>query len=116
MLSKNQESNQRMSPQTLVIGSKFYGHDSSMFVVMPEEKRLCALQTERVTRYKHDRAFPVAALERVIEYERIDRNEVKQVVFCNSFKLMMEQTRLPENLYEIEMLFQRTSRRPTKRR
>src|SRR6185436_18932708 len=94
----------KITPETLVIGSKFWGHDSSVFMVMPNEKRLCALQTERVTRYKHDRTFATPAIEKLIEREKIEVAAVKRVIFCNSFQVL-EDKLLPENLYEVEKLF-----------
>ena len=100
-----------LTPETIIIGSKFWGHDSSVFMVMPKEKRVAALQTERVTRYKHDRAFAVPALTKLIEREGIDASSVKHVVFCNSFKVLQE-AQLPENMYEIEMLFRKHFRSP----
>jgi len=40
--------------KNLIIGTKFFGHDSSIFVLDPEEKKVFAVSTERVTRIKHD--------------------------------------------------------------
>ncbi len=99
------------TPETLIIGSKFWGHDSSVFMVMPKEKHLCALQTERVTRYKHDRTFATPAIEKLIEREHIVASEVKKVIFCNSFEVL-EDKRLPENLHDVEMLYRKHFKSP----
>ncbi|WP_345992905.1 carbamoyltransferase C-terminal domain-containing protein [Sulfurimonas sp. HSL-1716] len=37
-----------------ILGSKFFGHDSALFVIDFEAKNIFAMSTERVTRIKHD--------------------------------------------------------------
>ena len=38
----------------IYIGTKFFGHDSAIFAVIPKTKKIFAISTERLTRYKHD--------------------------------------------------------------
>jgi carbamoyltransferase len=102
---------EKIAPEELVIGSKFWGHDSSVFMVMPKERRIAGIETERVTRYKHDRVFAIPALTKLIEREAIATHAVRRVIFCNSFEVL-QSARLPENLYEIEMGFRRHFRSP----
>ncbi len=74
-----------MKIQTLIIGCKVIGHDSSLFIIMPEVKEVFGLATERLTRYKHDRLSPAIVLKKFIEYYDIDWLAVRNVVLCNSF-------------------------------
>lgn len=69
---------------TLYIGSKFTGHDSAIFVIFPEEKDIFALETERVTRYKHDSIYPVPAIMKLLEYKKINRKKIKKIYFSNA--------------------------------
>ena len=84
-----------MEVKTLIIGCKAIGHDSALFIVMPEKKEVFGLSTERLTRYKHDKISPSIVLQRFIEYYKIDRNKVERVVLANSFKEYD-----PQELYE----------------
>lgn len=46
-----------------ILGTKFYGHDNSVFFLDTVEKKIFALSNERVTRIKHDRASIKATIE-----------------------------------------------------
>ena len=37
-----------------ILGTNFFGHDSSVFYLDTDEKKIFALSTERLTRIKHD--------------------------------------------------------------
>lgn len=39
-----------------ILGTKFYGHDNSVFYLDTEKKEIFAVSNERITRIKHDRA------------------------------------------------------------
>jgi carbamoyltransferase len=47
----------------IILGSKFYGHDSAIYQIDTEHKTLFAASTERVTRKKHDDGFVVPVIE-----------------------------------------------------
>ena len=47
-----------------IIGTKFYSHDSALFVLDLNEKNIFAISTERVTRIKHDNRDPKPILEK----------------------------------------------------
>lgn len=46
-----------------ILGTKFYGHDNSVFYLDTVEKKIFGLSNERVTRIKHDRASIRATVE-----------------------------------------------------
>ena len=48
----------------IIIGGKFFGHDSAIFYLDPENKKIFAISTERITRIKHD-AFTVKPIFKV---------------------------------------------------
>lgn len=70
---------------SIYIGTKFDGHDSAVFLIIQKTRQLFGLSTERITRRKHDRMFPIATLERLIAYSGIKQNEISRVLFANSF-------------------------------
>ncbi len=41
----------------IIIGSKFYGHDSAIYQIDTEQKTVFAASTERISRKKHDDDF-----------------------------------------------------------
>jgi len=53
----------------IVVGSKFYGHDSAVYCIDTEHKTLFAVSTERVTRKKHDDAPVSVSMELLPEEE-----------------------------------------------
>lgn len=71
--------------KSLYIGSKFDGHDSAIFVIDPASKNLYGLSSERLSRRKHDDIFPVAALEKLVDYAGLDRFAVTNVRFANAY-------------------------------
>lgn len=84
---------------SLYLGSKFIGHDSSIFAVFPEEHDVFAISTERLTRYKHDDLYPIAAIEALLRYRSINPARVKNVHFGNSFRCQRNE-RYPVARYE----------------
>ncbi len=95
-----------MAVSKIVFGTKFRGHDASIFAIFPEESRVRGISTERLTRYKHDLTMPIDALERLIACEQIDTKAVKEVVLCNAFTGVQVSV-LPENFYLTEMLLRK---------
>ncbi|MEJ7787435.1 MAG: carbamoyltransferase C-terminal domain-containing protein [Solirubrobacteraceae bacterium] len=69
---------------TLLIGAKWDGHDSAVFLADPARGSVVGLGTERVTRLKHDRVFPLPALDRALETGLVDPNPAR-VVFRDAF-------------------------------
>ena len=74
-----------MEVKTLIIGCKAIGHDSALFIIMPEKKKMFGLATERLTRYKHDKVSPAIVLKRFTDYYKIDQNKIHNIVLPNSF-------------------------------
>ncbi|MCA9468681.1 MAG: hypothetical protein KC643_25015 [Nitrospira sp.] len=70
---------------TLYIGGKFIGHDAAIFVVFPNEKDVFAISNERLTRYKHDDLYPIAALHTLLQHRNIDPSGIRRVMFANAF-------------------------------
>ena len=65
-----------------IIGVKLYGHDSGVFIIDPKKKRLYGLDTERLTRIKHDASSIMPILKKL--------NLVNQQVYLiNSFRHQM---------------------------
>ncbi|OHA92996.1 MAG: hypothetical protein A2W58_02780, partial [Candidatus Zambryskibacteria bacterium RIFCSPHIGHO2_02_38_10.5] len=83
--------------KTLFIGTKFFGHDSALFIVEPDEKNIFGMSTERMTRYKHDPLSPQDVLERYIEYRKLDTSKVKRIFVGYSFTT--DDYTLPEDFY-----------------
>lgn len=92
--------------EKIIFGTKFYGHDSSIFVIDPEKKDIFAIQTERITRFKHDTIFPIESIKKYLTYKNIDPKSVKEVDIGNSF-LELKDLELPRNIYKIETLFRK---------
>src|SRR6185295_1820565 len=70
---------------TLFIGTKFIGHDSSFFIVDPDKQEIFAMSTERITRYKHDHLSPDDVLRRYVRNNRARAKEIKKLVIGHSF-------------------------------
>lgn len=69
----------------IYLGAKFFGHDSAIFLVDANEKRLVALASERITRYKHDDIIAIPAIDACIDYLGLDSLQVSELVVANSF-------------------------------
>ncbi len=93
----------------IYVGMKYYGHDSAIFVVMPENKEIFAMATERITRYKHDTIFPFVAVEKFIEYYEIDPRKVKEVYVGSSF-LCQKNMLFDKTFYKKELLYRKLLR------
>ncbi len=83
----------------LYIGINFFGHDSAIYVIDPQKKDVFAISSERITRFKHDTIFPIAAIDKYIEYSGIDASTVKKLV-CANARLEHRSAKLVSNLYD----------------
>ena len=54
-----------------IVGSKFYGHDSAIFVIDFDLKDIFAMSTERVTRIKHD-AMDISPILEQYKFDNVD--------------------------------------------
>src|SRR5947207_1341580 len=70
---------------TAYLGVKFDGHDTAAFLLIPHRQEIYGLSTERLTRVKHDRLFPVCAIERIAEEAADALSSVDRVYCANSF-------------------------------
>lgn len=86
----------------LYLGINFEDHDTAVFFMDPEKKDVFAISTERITRFKHDKIFPIPALEKYLEYSGINPASVSRIV-CGNPKLMQKSRRYRLNAYEQEM-------------
>lgn len=55
----------------IILGTKFFGHDSAICLIDTDKKTIFALSTERFTRVKHDQA-PVAVMSEFLADKKID--------------------------------------------
>ena len=79
-------------------------NDTAVFFMDLEKKDVFAISTERITRFKHDKVFPIPALDKYLEYSRIDAAAVTRIV-CGNPKLMQKSRRYRMNAFEREMYF-----------
>lgn len=93
---------------------KYYGHDSALFIVEPETKKVFAMPTERITRYKHDFLSPHAVLERYISYSGCDPKNIKNIVVGYSFKEAEKMT-LPSDFYTFHKNFRKFANKQFKK-
>jgi carbamoyltransferase len=86
----------------LYLGVNFEGHDTAFYVLNPIQKEVFAISTERITRFKHDTIFPMPALEKYLEYSKIETDKVTRVI-CGNSKVMQKSGRTRLNHYDREM-------------
>ena len=70
---------------TAYLGVKFDGHDTAAFLLIPHRQEAYGLSTERLTRVKHDRLFPVYAIERIAEEAGDALSPIDRICCANSF-------------------------------
>lgn len=70
---------------TAYLGTKFDGHDTAAFLLLPHHQEAYGLSTERLTRVKHDRLFPVCAIKRIAEEAGSALSSVDRICCANSF-------------------------------
>ena len=75
-----------------ILGTKFYGHDSSICILDTDKKTIFALTTERYTRSKHDSA-PITLMEDYLRGQSFDH-------MSHSFSSFDEKDRCLESSYE----------------
>src|SRR4030095_13207853 len=68
----------------LVIGANFLNHDSAIFAIDVYNRRLFGMSTERITRYKHDKIFPIPVIEELIREFGLDRSAIRRVTVATS--------------------------------
>jgi len=64
------------------MGTKLFGHDSSIFIMDCEERQLFGLDTERVTRIKHDPGICAPAINALKEWSEL--NPKNRITLLNS--------------------------------
>jgi carbamoyltransferase len=70
----------------LVIGSKYKGHDSSIYMIgLDNHNMRFAISSERLSRYKHDDIFPISPISAGLQELRISFRDVKEIYFGSSF-------------------------------
>ena len=62
-----------------VLGISAYYHDSAV-TLLKDGEILLAVQEERFSRIKHDARFPFKALLYCLESQKIDLNDIDQIV------------------------------------
>ena len=63
-----------------VLGISAYYHDSAATLII-DGKIVAAAQEERFTRIKHDKGFPVNAIKFVLNFSKLNLNEIDYIVF-----------------------------------
>ena len=84
------------------LGLKFDGHDTAAFLILPQSKQLCGLSTERLTRIKHDRLFPIHTIYRIFEAARDGLAKVQHLRCASSFT-SHERRLYPVDKYESDV-------------
>ncbi len=93
-------------PFTLVLGGNFFGHDSAIFAILPKSEKIFAIQTERLTRYKHDGLYPASTIERLASMPDFTPDKIEKVVFCQ-MSLGPKAFRHPANAIKRETEFRK---------
>ena len=65
---------------TSILGISAFYHDSAACILI-DGKIIAAAQEERFTRKKHDPSYPYNAIEFVLEFAKLNLNDVDQIVF-----------------------------------
>src|ERR1035438_6474488 len=92
---------------TLVIGANFLSHDSGIFCIDIEGRRLFGMATERITRCKHDSLPLVPVIRELLREWQVDSKAVRRVVVASSMLSHMDAS-VKRNQCE-EMLWFRAS-------
>lgn len=91
---------------TAYLGAKFDGHDTAAFLLIPHIRQAYGLSTERLTRVKHDRLFPVCAIERIAQQAAGALSSVDRICCANAF--LSHKTRIyPLDQYERDLEIRR---------
>ncbi len=77
------------NPSKYILGISCFYHDSAAALIR-EGHILAAAQEERFTRIKHDKSFPVNAIQYCLEEGRIDGKELNAVVYYDNEGLTFE--------------------------
>jgi len=96
----------------LYIGTKFIGHDSSIFIIDVEKKEVFGINEERLTRYKHDRIPPLEAIKKYLEYKNISVKDIKNVYISHSFKEQLKNKKINKHTYELELYLRKIFNKP----
>lgn len=86
----------------LYLGINFENHDTAVFFLNPQENSVFGISTERISRFKHDKIFPISAIQKYLDYTKIDANSVKKL-YCGNSKVMQKSKRYRLNEYEREL-------------
>ena len=70
--------------QELVIGANFLSHDSAIFTVDVQNRRVFGMSSERITRYKHDIIPPIPVIEELIREFGLDPYAIRRVFVATS--------------------------------
>lgn len=84
------------------LGFKFDGHDTAAFLILPHCSEVYGLATERLTRIKHDRLFPVHTILRVCNDAGQSLSQVQRLICANSFS-SHRYRHYPLNKYELDL-------------
>ena len=63
-----------------ILGISAFYHDSAA-CLLQDGKIIAAAQEERFTRKKHDPSYPKNAIQFVLNYAKLNLNDVDQIVF-----------------------------------
>lgn len=86
----------------LYLGINFENHDTAVFFMNPSDKDVFAISTERITRFKHEKVFPLPAIEKFLENTKTDPKSITRIV-CGNPKVMQKSARYRLNFFEREM-------------
>jgi len=87
----------------LHIGMNLDNHDTGVFVISDHDKEIFAISTDRITRYKHDNLFPFPAIEKYIQYSKLDTSSIKKIFVSIPYK-SSKSAIVSKNLYQYNLL------------
>jgi len=87
----------------LNIGLNVDNHDTGIFVISEQEKKIFAISTDRITRYKHDNLLPFLAIEKYIKFSKLDPSSVKKITVSIPY-VTCKYVKISENFYQYNLL------------
>tara|TARA_B110000967_G_C18896961_1_gene571433 strand:+ start:2539 stop:4386 length:1848 start_codon:yes stop_codon:yes gene_type:complete len=88
------------------IGMNLDNHDTGIFVISEHDKEIFAISTDRITRYKHDNLFPFPAIEKYIQYSKLDASSVKKIFVSIPYK-SSKSAIVSKNLYQYNLVLRK---------
>ena len=92
----------KLKTTELHIGLNIDNHDTGIFVISENEKNIFAISTDRITRYKHDNLLPFPAIEKYIQYSKLDTSSLKKLFVSIPYN-KCKGKKVSKNLYQYNL-------------